>query len=417
MLQEYMRINGGRLLFLLPFVFANVAGAEVEFEIKPHKDTIALGEPLALSTIVRNVATRPMHVAYQNSPAYYALGFAILRLSKEEPPPLNDRLSILRWFTDNWTDDFRPLIRIEPATVELDPGEEATVELVVLYRSEAGFAFGQPGKYWITARVVVSPGGESQRSDDIAAEPVAITVRQPAGRDFVAWEWLKSNQQEYGCLIQIPWSAELSEQFVGACRAHLDASDSVYAEYLALSLSRWYGEGRGKDPVQATKFAEIARAKASSDTVRTLASKLLQASAGLPREPVSRTPEQPVNMALREIVEKAFQAFFAALTSGDVERCVELTAEDFRGWSRDKQREELQEDIDEVRDLRRKGLAAGPTARVLSVAHRGEDVLLTARLTHRLEAQPPNEQVIRCLLRKYGDQWLLQDWTTESAGK
>jgi ketosteroid isomerase-like protein len=302
-----------------------------------------------------------------------------------------------------------------------------TLELVVLYRRTEGFAFKEPGQHWVSAKIVaVNPAGGNPRNYDIAAEPVAITVREPAGRERATWEWLQIHKDEYGRLVQVPWEAELSEEFVNGCHELCDTSDSVYVEYLALFLSRWYGEGQGKNPAEAAKFAEIARARASSEMVRDLASKTLvrateavaaakrQSEAAQARE---EPPELPVAPELQAEFEALFQEYIAAMRTGDIDRCLELLAEDHRGWSRARQREELQEDIDKMENPRRRGITVHLSARVLSVVGRGDDVVVTARLTYREGPKPPQENTVRCLLRKYGDQWLLQDWSSVSQDK
>jgi hypothetical protein len=283
----------------------------------------------------------------------------------------------------------------------------------MLFNARDGFFTTHPGTYWLQGRISANGIG------DVLSPEVAIEVREPARAERSTWEWLDAHKEEYGRLVQVPWEAKLSDEFIAGCRSLCDTSDSVYVQYLALFLSRWYGEGPGKDHAEAARYAEIAQARASSEMMRNLASKALvrfarSAAAAAEEKATEPTPERPVEPQVRKEVESAFQGFIAALGAGDIERCLQLTSEDYRGWTRAKQREELQEDIDKLADVRQRGLPADLSARVLSVMGNGEDVIVMAIVSARAGSDPPEENQVRCRLRKYGDAWLLQDWTRVS---
>jgi len=144
----------------------------------------------------------------------------------------------------------------------------------MLYNRKAGFWADAPGTYWISGRAVVV----ANPYVEILSEPVKIEVREPLEKDRSTWEWLDAHKDEYGRLVQIPWMAELPEEFVQACAQKAETSESTYEGYVALSLSRWYRDGTGKDAQQAARFARIAKRSASSDRVRAEAEKLLLAS-------------------------------------------------------------------------------------------------------------------------------------------
>jgi len=420
MFRHYKRFMKATLALPVLLVLSGAARGEVGFELKPHKPTIVLGEPLIVSTVVKNLTNLPIDVFYQNSPAYNRrdLSVAIIRLSEEVPPALPDPASLYGWFRHTWSDEFRPVRRRKPSTLRLDPGEDVTFKLVVLYRRTEGYAFEEPGEFWISARiVVVAPNGENPPNYDIVAEPVAVTVNEPQYADQAVWGRLNAHKEEYGRLIQIPWMAKLSDDFVAECRELCATSDSVYVEYLALFLSRWYSEGPGRDPAEASRYLEIAKTRATSEIVRNLASKPLPALAMKGQEEREQPNDQPVSPELRKVAEDVFQEFLKTAGSGDIDRCLELTAEDFRGWSRTRQRKWLQDDFDENEDLRRRGVPIDLSAHVLTVVRRGDDLLLTGLITYHQGSKPPTDSTVRCRLRKYGDQWLIQDWNSLLNGK
>ncbi|MEK6674391.1 MAG: hypothetical protein AABZ47_01905 [Planctomycetota bacterium] len=112
-------------------------------------------------------------------------------------------------------------------------------------------------------------------NEEFEAPPVQIEIREPPRAERAVWEWLNEHKDEYGRLVQVPWEAKLSEEFVQECDRICTQTNSLYGEYLALFLSRWYREGPNKDAQQSARFAEIAKAKATSEKVRTEAEKLL----------------------------------------------------------------------------------------------------------------------------------------------
>lgn len=409
-------------LFLFSLCLSGVARAELRLELKTHSDSIIAGEPLVILTHVGNGGTAPIDVFYQNAPTYErdASSFVLLRVSGNEPPPFDHQQTVVRWFMKTWSDGFRLIERRIRATHQIESDEEAESELVMLYSRTSGLAFQEPGRYWISAAVVVSSGDGDSPPDFVAAtEPASITVLDPQGEDQTAWKWLLEHKDEYGRLIQVPWSTELSEEFVDGCRELCAASDSVYVEYLALFLSRWYLEGAGNDLVEAAKYAEIAKTRASSDKLRALAERVAEAVAKERRkrkaaERNAPPAEEPVDPALRMEMEKVFLGYVDALRDGDIDRCLEVTTDDFRGWDRAKQREEMAEDVEEIKDLERKGIQIEISARVLSAVRIEAEVVITALFSIREGSKPPQRSTVRSRLVNSGDRWLLQTWDRQT---
>jgi hypothetical protein len=141
----------------------------------------------------------------------------------------------------------------------------------MLFNRKTGFFATEPGTYWISARVVIV----SDPSGEIFAPPVSIEIRDPVARDRATWTWLQEHKEEYGRLVQVPWEAELSDEFVAECRQRCDEVNSTYSEYLAHFLSRWYRDGAGRNVQEADRLAAIALERASSGRVRLLAQKAL----------------------------------------------------------------------------------------------------------------------------------------------
>jgi|GEM_PF-2065725 len=388
---------------LIPFVVALhvvdiVACASehaVNVRVSPHKAVVTVGEPVLITATVTNEGSRPVTLIYHNAPT----------LMRRPPSVVELRFGTESGQLLSWSDGLRKIGKRAPKVIP--PGASVMTELVMLFNRRSGFFTEDPGTYRISGRVVIvaSPYIE------ILTTPITIEVRQPPRTERRTWLWLDAQREHYGRLIQVPWMAKLPDEFVTNCREFCATSDSVYVEYLALGLSRWYAEGPGRNRTEAARFAEIARTRASSERVRSLASKALRGKAEV--EPPAKTPERPVEPAVQQEVEAIFQGFIAAADAGDIDRCLELTAEDYRVWNREKQREELQEDIDKIVEPRRRGIPADLSARVLSVAWSGKDVMIMAQVSFRLGSERPEDQTVRCRVRKYAGQWLLQDWTRQ----
>ncbi|MEK6674437.1 MAG: hypothetical protein AABZ47_02145 [Planctomycetota bacterium] len=234
-------------------------GESLAVRVEPHKAVVIVGEPILVSAMVTNEGSGPVELIHHNGPTLAHIPFCVaaLRFGDDE-----ERLN-------EWSDNLRVREKMEPKL--LPPGESITVDLVMLYNRKDGFFAVTPGKYWIQGRVVIAPSPYVE----ILTAPIAIEVREPPRAERAVWQWLSANKDEYGRLVQVPWEAKLSEEFVQECDRICTQTTSLYDEYLAYFLSRWYREGPNKDAAKSQRFAEIAKAKATSEKVRTEAEKLL----------------------------------------------------------------------------------------------------------------------------------------------
>ncbi|MEK6674388.1 MAG: hypothetical protein AABZ47_01890 [Planctomycetota bacterium] len=234
-------------------------GGSLTVRVEPHKAVIVLGEPVLITTTVTNEGSEPMKLSHHNVPTIdqHSLSVVDLMFGADEEN------------LEHWSDYLRPLGKTGPRT--LAPDESLSFDLVMLYNRKDGFFATTPGKYWIQGRVVIAPSPYVE----ILTTPIAIEVREPPRAERAVWQWLSANKDEYGRLVQVPWEAKLSEEFVQECNRICTETTSSYGEYLALFLSRWYCEGPNKDAAKSQRFAEIAKVKATSEKVRTEADKLL----------------------------------------------------------------------------------------------------------------------------------------------
>ncbi|MEK6674439.1 MAG: hypothetical protein AABZ47_02155 [Planctomycetota bacterium] len=239
--------------------YAPVSADMLTVEVTPHKSVVVLGEPVLISATVANTGPEPVKLIHHNAPTLVRERWSVvdLKLGQGEAQP------------KRWSDELRELI--EASHKFLPPGEIISVDLVMLYNRENGFFATTPGKYWIQGRIVIAPSPYVE----ILTTPISIEVREPPRAERVVWQWLNEHKDVYGRLVQVPWEAKLSEEFVQECDRICTETTSAYGEYLALFLSRWYREGPNKDAAKSQRFAEIAKAKASSEKVRTEAEKLL----------------------------------------------------------------------------------------------------------------------------------------------
>lgn len=239
------------LLFAVLPGFSVADTGTVAMQISTHKTALVVGEPLLVSATVQNDTSRAVKIYRQNSPTYARAESSVVSLF----------VSADGSTFKSWNDGLRPLEKTEP--LSLSPGKKRTTDLVMLFSHDDGFAVKKAGKYWILGRVTTTAGAV------IEAKPVMITVREPAGVDQDVWTWLKDHKKEYGHLIQTPWVAELSGEFLSGCDRLCETSQSTYVQYLALYLGRWYRESAIKDEIQSARYLEIAKSSASSEFLKT----------------------------------------------------------------------------------------------------------------------------------------------------
>ena len=245
--------------FLLALVQCVLVQAhDLTVDLHPQKLVVDVGEPVVVSATVANNEPDAMTLIHHNAPTlYHGLSVIDLRFGA-------DKEHLMRW--DDW---LRPTRRTGARLIQ--PQESITVDLVMLFSAKDGFFATEPGKYWIQ--------GRAYSNGDILGPPVPIEIRELSPADKPMWEWLNAHKEEYGRLVQIPWEAKLSDEFLKGCDDACTKTPSVYTEYIALFLSRWYQEGPGKErenaKEQPARYAEIAKARATSDKIRTEAEKVL----------------------------------------------------------------------------------------------------------------------------------------------
>lgn len=233
------------------------AEAALDVHVEPHKSLVVVGEPVLITAVVTNRGLEPVKLILHNAPtiALYPHSVADLQFGRDE------------LHLKHWSDGLRKVRKTAPKV--LAPGETIMIDLVMLFSREDGFFAREPGKYWVQGRIVI----DANSYIEILSPPVPIEVRAPSTKDQRTWRWLDARKEEYGRLVQIPWEAKLSDEFLADCARTCDTSQSPYVEYLALFLSRWYREGPQKDAQQSARFAEIAKARASSEKIRSEALK------------------------------------------------------------------------------------------------------------------------------------------------
>lgn len=253
------------ICWLFLHIFANESlgdTADLAVHVETHKSTLVLGEPLFITVRVRNESTEPAKVAAQSSPGY----------ERRSRNPFLVMISTDGNRYHAWFDGFRPTEKTSP--IELAPGAELSSELVILFTNGDGFAFEQPGEYWVLVKVNVShPDMVSFQS-----EPIKVTVTRPGRESLEAWSVLGSEKfsKKYGELIQMPWYAKLSADDLEECDGIIRLyPNSIYPEYLALYLGRWYLEGAQTDKIQGRGYLQIAKSMVSSDYLRAKVMKLL----------------------------------------------------------------------------------------------------------------------------------------------
>ncbi|MCO6439138.1 MAG: hypothetical protein J5J06_18770 [Phycisphaerae bacterium] len=238
------------LLFL--GVQTSLAG-DVTIEIKPNKSVYYLGEPVFVTATVTNSSSAPIKLIYHNAPTVDQRMISVADLRFGTDPQKLEHWSGLR----------RVIYEVGPATFV--SGQSATLELVMLYTSEGAFYTEEPGTYWIQGRAVQQVDRLNPYIEYLT-EPIAIQVQAPPERDRETWEWLKAHKDEYGRLIQTPWDAELSPEFLAHCDRLSARSTSVYTHWLAEYLGRWWGPHG--NAWKGRKFREIAKATAGLEKDR-----------------------------------------------------------------------------------------------------------------------------------------------------
>lgn len=239
------------ILPLLP----SVSAEDVSVRIAVPKPEVIVGEPVLMTVTVTNEGTTPVELIHHTAPtvALHELSLVELQVGTDPSNP------------HQWTDQYRALAKTSPRT--LAPGKRVSTDLVMLFARKRGFFANTAGTYWIRCRAVIS----GDPYVEILSDAVKIELREPSTADRPTWEWLDAHKDEYGHLVQAPSYGKLSNSFLEQYGQLCRESDSTYVEYMALSLSRWYREGPGKDRAKAAEFAAIARKRASTDLMARLA--------------------------------------------------------------------------------------------------------------------------------------------------
>jgi len=117
-----------------------------------------------------------------------------------------------------------------------------------------------------------------------------MTVTPPGRESLEAWNVLGSATfgKKYGELIQTPWRAKLSVDDLQQLNDIVTLyPDSVYAQYIALYLGRWYLESPQKNSIEARRFLTMAKDNAPLDFVKQKATALLSKDANdnVPQSP------------------------------------------------------------------------------------------------------------------------------------
>jgi len=233
---------------------------ELSVHIEAFQSALVLGEPLFITARVRNDSKVDVAVFRQNSPSY--------ELRSVNPFVVMISEDGIKY--ERWSDSFRTRYKSSP--IELAPEAELAADLVIMFSGRHGLAFKQPGEYWISVKVIATD------MESFQAEPIRVTVMLPGRDSAEAWNVLRSAElrKKYGELIQTPWQAHLDANDVEQCDDIIQLyPNSVYVEYLALSLGRWYLEGPQADKSQARRYLQIAKSTASTDFLSARAKKLL----------------------------------------------------------------------------------------------------------------------------------------------
>jgi hypothetical protein len=207
-------------------------------------------------------------------------------------------------------------------------------------------------------------------------------------------------------LVQVPWEAKPSEEFVREAARMCETSQAIHVEYLALFLSRWYDEGAGKDRERTAHFAEIAKTRASSDRVRMEAGKVL--SRKQPPPAPQAIPKKEVKPEIQQAAAELLSRFAASVTAGRLAECAPMLSEDFRyNGSADKTRTLtiFEDDVGE-----NPGVALSVQVDSVSSGPTDNEVEASGRLVAVMPGREVEEQTIRWVLRAEGPKWVIVRW-------
>lgn len=221
----------------------------ISVSIEAHKRILVLGEPLYLTARVQNNDQQPLVLVYGNGPSY-SLGQGLGRVMIAKR---NEELHF-------WSDHLRPLEKVSPVIVTA--GQGITNEYVILYSDPTGFAFPTAGYYRVSVEYLLKSG------QFIQARPIEITIKEPTEEDARQWELLKK-KPGYGILLQTPWDARVDSSMLSELTAiHDQVERSVYKQYLALAIGRYYMTGSRDNHKKAGAFLQEASVTADTDVMR-----------------------------------------------------------------------------------------------------------------------------------------------------
>jgi len=366
---------------------------DVSVEVYTEKAQYVLGEPVLVSAAVTNNSQDPVRLIHHHAPTLKEVQLSIVDFRFGSTA---DRMT-------RWADDLRDLVDFAPMAIE--PHQKVNVDLIMLFNGENGFFATSPGRYYISGRVVI----DANPYIEVLSEPIEIEVLQPSTvADRVNWQWLDMHKEEYGRMVQVPWEAELSDEFLQEARRRCETAQSKYSEYLGLFLSRAYREGPKKDAELSAHFAEIAKARATSERIRSEAEKILRT----PRiEPPPAPPPKfvhEVDAATQRAVAEALERFAAAVTGGRMDECAAFLSEDFlRNGVRDRARmlANLEGDL-----LEHPGVVVSIVVESVLGDLAGDEVEVSGRLVARIPGRQIEEHRTRWVLRREGASWVIRRW-------
>lgn len=365
---------------------------DVTVEIHTEKVHYRLGEPVLVSATVVNGSEAPVKLIHHNAPTLSERTFSIVDLRLGSTPDQMER----------WGDDLRDRLATVPRTIQ--PREKIEVDLIMLYNNrQKGFFAASPGRYYIAGRIVVV----ANPYVEIISSPVAIDIVQPSSDvDRTNWQWLDANKEEYGRMVQVPWSADLSDSFLREAGRRCETSQSIYSEYLGLFLSRAYREGPKKDADLSSRFAQIAKERATSDKLRSEAEKLLRSPRVEPHAPasapaVARAVDDATQRAVAEVLDK----LSAAITGGRLEECATLLSDDFlRNGFTDKASmlSILKDDL-----VEHQGSVVSFIVDSVSGGAASSEVEVLGRQVAKVPGRATEERHVKWTLRREGSNWLI----------
>lgn len=390
----YLSLQSLLLLVLVPKLGPTIA-QQITVEIQSHKTMVVLGEPVFISATVVNHGPEAVNLIHHNAPTVTQGQLSVIDLCLSGEGTESKR----------WGHGFGIVKKTSPKL--LPPERSMTIDMIMLFNREDGFFATTPGKYWMAGRVVI----DTNPYLEVFSDPFEIEVRAPSAMiDSRNWDWLSTNKGEYGRMVQVPWVAKLSDEFLREAGRRCEASQSIYNEYLGLFLSRCYREGPKKDAELASRFAQIALERATTDKIRSEAEKLLRNPRVEPTAPASApVVAHAVDAETKRAVTESLEEFAAAFSGGRMDQCAALLSEDFlRNGALNKTRalEEFEEDVPKLHgggrvSIRPEAFSGGPEA---------DEVEVLGRLLAQLPGREIEEHKNRWLLRREGDTWLIRRW-------